>query len=280
MKVLRITTITALKVILSLAAIYAIAVAVLWAVQDRLLFPTNLVGQVGTPAPPDAPRLTLTAPDGAELRGVRLVPLSSPMVDRVIVLGFGGNAWNAEDVAVYLQGLFPQSEIVAFHYRGYRPSTGRASVKALLADAPLIYDQVRESDQDARIVAVGLSIGSGVAVHLARDRKLDGLILVTPFDSLATLAADHFPWLPAAKLIHHPMPNADVLRGLDVPTAIIAAEHDEIIPRLRTSEMRGAARRLVYSRTIPDADHNDIYERQAFANTMRDALSAIEAAWH
>ncbi len=122
-------------------------------------------------------------------------------------------------------------------------------------------------------------IGSGVAVHLARERKLDGLILVTPFDSLAELAAHHFPWAPAARLIKNPMRNAEMLKGLEVATAILAAEDDEIIPRERTSVMRGAAKRMVYSRTIQDAGHNAIYERQEFANAMREALAAIERTW-
>ncbi len=267
------------KIVLSLAAAYLAAVAVLWVIQDRMLFPVALAAKTGTPLPPDTPRLTLTLPNGDVLRGARLTPPAVPITDRVIVLGFGGNAWNAEDAAAYLYTLYPHAEVIVYHYRGYAPSTGRASVDALLADAPIIFDKVREEAKDARIVAAGFSIGSGVAVHLARERKLDGLILVTPFDSLAELAAFHFPWLPAAALIRNPMRNGELLRGLDTPTAIIAAERDEVIPRERTSEMRGAAKRMVYSRTIKDASHNDLYEREDFAIAMREALSALEMAW-
>jgi hypothetical protein len=56
-----------------------------------------------------------------------------------VILGFGGNAWNADDLALYLHGLLPDTEVVAFHYRGYRPSTGRSSAAALLADAPVVF---------------------------------------------------------------------------------------------------------------------------------------------
>ena len=76
------------------------------------------------------------------------------------------------------------------------------------------------------------------------------------------------------------MRNGELLRDLDVPSAFIAAERDEIIPRERTSLMRGAAKRMVYSRTIKDAGHNDIYQRGDFAVAMREALAAIESAWH
>ncbi|MGE3334502.1 MAG: alpha/beta hydrolase [Rhodospirillaceae bacterium] len=274
---------TFLKILAALAVAYAAVVAVLYAVQDRLLFPADMAVMSGTPVPPDAPRLELTTTGGETLHGVRLAPPAAPVNDRLIVLAFGGNAWNAEDAAVYLFNLYPQAEVVAFHYRGYAPSTGRASVDALIADAPLIYDKVREDAEklggNPRIIAAGFSIGSGVAVHLARERKLDGLVLVTPFDSLAEVAQVHFPWVPAARLLKNPMRNGDLLKGLDIPTAIIAAEHDEIIPRERSSMMRGAAKRMVYSRTIKGVGHNDIYENQDFANAMREALSAVEGAW-
>ena len=57
-----------------------------------------------------------------------------------LILGFGGNAWNGQDVAEYLHELFPDEDVVAFHYRGYAPSTGSPSAEALIADAPLVYD--------------------------------------------------------------------------------------------------------------------------------------------
>lgn len=275
----------ALKLLLVLVAAYLTVVAVMWAVQDRLLFPAQMAATLGTPVPPDAPRLALTTPDGTELHGVRLFPPTTAMMERVVILGFGGNAWNAEDAAVYLQNLYPHADIVAYHYRGYGPSTGRASADALIADAPLIYDATmeklrKETTAQTRVIAVGFSIGSGVAVHLARERNLDGLILVTPFDSLAALAALHFPWLPTKWMLRSPMRNAEMLKGLPVPTAIIAAEKDELIPRERTSEMRGAAQRMVYSRTIKDAGHNDLYAREDFAMAMREALGAIERTWN
>jgi pimeloyl-ACP methyl ester carboxylesterase len=271
---------TLLKIVLLAPLAYMAIVAVIWAVQDRLLFPVEIAAAAGTPLAADVPRLELTTRDGATIVGVRLAPPTSPVVDRVIVLGFGGNAWNAEDAAVYLREIYPEADVVVFHYRGYAPSTGRASVQALLDDAPTIYDAIRETAHDARIVAVGFSIGSGIAVQLARDRKIDGLILVTPFDSLAALASDHFPWLPARRLIRHPMDSARMLTGLNVPTAIIAAQNDTVVPSLRTNELKPAAQRLVLNRTIGNAGHNDIYTRQEFTFAMKEALHRIQMTWN
>jgi hypothetical protein len=60
-----------------------------------------------------------------------------------------------------------------------------------------------------------------------------------------------------------------------VPTAIIAAEGDVLIPAPRTEGLRRAVQRLVYDRTIPGAGHNDIYDRPEFRAAMREALVRV-----
>jgi pimeloyl-ACP methyl ester carboxylesterase len=116
-------------------------------------------------------------------------------------------------MAIYLHGLVREAEVVAFHYRGYRPSTGRPSAAALLEDAPLLYDCMIKPMLPAKVVVVGFSIGSGVAAHLARERSVDGVILVTPFDTFEQLARQHYGWLPIKLLLRHHMSPIEDLRA-------------------------------------------------------------------
>jgi hypothetical protein len=102
--------------------------------QTWLLFPTQLAGASRPVLPASAERLEIVAPDGEHLVGVRL-PASGSADDVPLLLGFSGNAWNADNLALYLHHLFPGCEIVAFHYRGYSPSGGRPSAAALLTDS-------------------------------------------------------------------------------------------------------------------------------------------------
>ena len=111
--------------------------------------------------------------------------------------------WNGQDVAEYLHELFPDDDVVAFHYRGYAPSTGLPSAEALIADAPLVYDMALAKTKCATVVVVGFSIGTGIAAHLARFGRSTGLILVTPFDSLKAVAQSMYPWLPIGPLFAH-----------------------------------------------------------------------------
>jgi hypothetical protein len=241
--------------------------------QSHLIFPTHAVPPAG-PLPPGAERLSLETSDQKELAGIHF-RAEEPGADRTLILGFGGNAWNAQDVAEYLHELFPDDEVVAFHYRGYAPSEGRPSADALIADAPLVYDLAVGRLKPKRVVLVGLSIGSGIAATLAKARKVDGVILVTPFDSLRAVAQAMYPWLPIGPFFEHEIDAAADLEKSDVAVAIIAAECDEIVPGERTDALRGRVRNLMFDRTIGHAGHNDIYARSDFQEAMREALDRI-----
>src|SRR5690348_14607037 len=181
--------------------------------QSHLIFPTHAVPEAG-PCPPGAERLSLKTRDGKELAGIH-ISADEASRDKRLILGFGGNAWNAQDVAEYLHELFPDEDIVVFHYRGYAPSGGSASADALIADAPLVYDLAVDKLRPKRVVAIGFSIGSGIAATLAGSRKLDGLILVTPFDSLRAVAQSMYPWLPIGPFFEHEIDSASALRRTD-----------------------------------------------------------------
>jgi pimeloyl-ACP methyl ester carboxylesterase len=255
--------------------LYAAICAAVFFFQAALLFPTGQVRSAGPP-PPGAERLEIAAASGERLRGLH-VPPARPGAGRVLILGFGGNAWNAEAMADYLHGLYPEADVVAFHYRGYPPSEGSPSAAALKEDAPLIFDWAAARFPGRRIVAVGFSIGSGVAASLAARRPLAGLILVTPFDSLAAAAAGHYPWLPVRLLFRHEMDAAAELRGVRAPVAILAGGRDTLIPAERTEALRRAVPNLVFDRTIAGAGHNDIYQRDDFRAAMAQALAALGA---
>lgn len=243
--------------------------------QSHLIFPAHAVGSAG-PLPKGAERLSARTADGHVLAGI-YIPADEPQRESALVLGFGGNAWNGQDVAEYLHELYPDDDVVTFHYRGYRPSTGSPSADALIADAPLVYDAAVEKVQPRRVVGVGFSVGTGVAAQLAAARSLDGLILVTPFDSLRSVAQSMFPWLPIGPFFSHEIDAASALEKVDVPLAIIAAQRDDIVPASRTDALRNRVRNLVFDRTIAGAGHNDIYTRSDFHRAMREAADLCVA---
>ena len=265
-----------LKLLIGALLLYLLIGAALFFAQTSIFFPTRLVPPAG-PLPSGAERLELTAPDGVRLEGVH-IPAAGGAASGTLLLGFAGNASNAAGIAEFLHDLYPGHAVVAFHYRGYAPSGGAPSAAALLEDAPLLHDLARERLRPRRVVAIGISLGSGVAAGLSARRPLDGAILVTPFDSLKAVARDQFPWLPVSLLLRHDLPSADFLGGGDVPVAIVAAERDEVIPPKRTDALRRAVPNLVFDSTIAGTTHNTIAYQPDFARRMREALERVLAA--
>jgi pimeloyl-ACP methyl ester carboxylesterase len=256
------------------ALIYAAVVALAFVFQTKMIFP----GAGPDPLlPHDAQQLRIEAPDGAVLRGV-LIPANHLATSAPLILSFPGNATNAASAALYVHDLYPQAEVIAFHYRGYPPSTGRIGAAAIGADALLEHDLAARRFLGRPIVAIGFSVGSGVASWVASRRPLAGLILVTPFDSLEKVAAERMPWLPVRWLFRNPMDSAEWLKHSRLPVAVIAGGSDELVRPARTDALRRAIPHLVYDRTIAGADHNDIYGKAMFQEAMREALAAVISA--
>jgi hypothetical protein len=243
-----------LKVLVSVLALAALAymsiAAALYFAQTSIFFPARIVPPAG-PLPPGAERIELTASDGIRLEGV-LIPRSGrrptrtrrdPRLCRQCVKRRGNRGISRLALSRTPGRRVPLS--------GYAPSGGAPSAAALLDDAPLAYDLVRKRLKPNKLVVVGISIGSGVAAGLSARRPLDGLVLVTPFDSLEEVARQRFPWLPVSWLIRHKLPSAETLRGSPVPVAIVAAEHDGVVPPARTAALAAATGNLVSNVTIP-----------------------------
>jgi pimeloyl-ACP methyl ester carboxylesterase len=256
-----------------LVFLYLAVCAAAFLLQTKMLFPA--------PPPPDesllpanAERLALTAADGVRLVGIHL-PAHPADPKAPLLLAFGGNGWNAEAAALTLRDVYPEAEIVAFHYRGYPPSQGTPGMKALAADSLLLHDAAERRFPGRRVVPVGFSIGTGLAVHVAAHRAVAGAILVTPYDSLTEVAAGHMPWLPVRLLFRNGFDAAAEARNVRAPVAILAAGRDEVIPSARTETLRRAVPRLAFDRTVAGARHNDIYRRPGFAGAMRQALAAL-----
>jgi uncharacterized protein len=258
--------------LLPLLAYLAILLLVYFS-QTAMLFPTGLALPSGPVAESSRP-LELITPSRHHLHGVHIPP-AAIAEERRLILGFGGNAWNAGNAAEYLHELYPQADVVAFHYRGYAPSGGSPSADAVQQDSLLIHDFVRQRFPTHRVVTVGFSIGTAVAAHLASRRPIDGAILVTPFDSLAKVAAGHYPWLPVRLLFRHRMEPAEDLKRARIPVVIIAAGSDTLIPAARTEALARAIPNLASGVTIAGATHNDIYERSEFRRAMNEALEQL-----
>jgi pimeloyl-ACP methyl ester carboxylesterase len=181
---------------------------------------------------------------------------------------FGGNA---EDVSLNMSAFsigLPDSAIYLLHYRGYGGSSGSPSEKALFADGLTLFDEVHARHPEVEVV--GRSLGSGIAVYVASLRPVERLVLVTPFDSLQDLAASQFPYVPVRWLLLDKYQSWKFAPHVNAPTLIVAAEHDEIVPRASTELLQSRFQSgLVSFKVIAGAGHNTISYRPEYMQLLR-----------
>jgi fermentation-respiration switch protein FrsA (DUF1100 family) len=257
---------------LLVAAAVAVGIcATAWWGQERLIFfPQPVVSTTHLPA--RAEPLEVTAADGAKLRGWIARGAAAPAP---AVIYFGGNAEEASWILG--EPRWPREwAIVAINYRGYGASEGAPGEPALTSDALAIYDAlVQRADIDRRrIVVLGRSLGTAVAVHLAAERPIAGAVLASPFDSLTAIGRRHYPWLPVSLLLRHRFDAASTAIRNRMPLHVIVGDADTIIPPPHSRALFDAWAGPKSWQVIVGADHNDLGTFDAFWDGIVGFLNA------
>jgi fermentation-respiration switch protein FrsA (DUF1100 family) len=174
------------------------------------------------------------------------------------VIFFGGNAQDVAEKIPLFRKAMSDKTIYLVNYRGFGGSTGSPSETGLLKDAETVFDFV--SAKHARVSVIGQSLGSGVAVYLASVRKFEKLVLITPYDSIESVAKVRFPsFLPISLLLKDKFVSVARAASIAIPTMVMLAEADEVIPRANSEALIAAFRlsRPVVE-IIAGTEHNSI----------------------
>ncbi|MCD9030316.1 alpha/beta hydrolase [Luteimonas sp. Y-2-2-4F] len=239
------------------AALYLALCLLMFSQQRRLIYYPQF-----TRADPAGTDFALDRGD-AVLRGWIANPGASDPV-----LYFGGNAERVEDNREAFAAWLPARIVYLPAHRGYGASDGEPGQAALFADALALYDFVRARHPGQRISVIGRSLGSGVAAHLAAQRPVDRLVLITPFDSLGAVAAGHYPWLPVRLLLRDRYDSAAQLRGYRGPLLVLRAGRDEVVPPARTDALLAGLGRDAEVVAIDRADHNDVHTASEYGQAL------------
>ncbi|TWU60272.1 Alpha/beta hydrolase family protein [Rubripirellula tenax] len=156
-----------------------------------------------------------------------------------------GNGGQAADRDYVLGRMSETDSLYVLEYPGYGAREGkptRASINQTAADA---YRLLRSRNPNATICVLGESLGSGPACSLAKEATPpDKIVLVVPFESLASVAAKRFFFLPVRLLLLDRWDNVAALKDYQGPVEIFGATNDEIIPvkhaKTLTEQVTGA----------------------------------------
>ena len=246
---------TFVTVLLVAALVYLAACAALFYFQRSLIYFPQVASRPGDNV-------------ALEVEGATLQVATRPHNGPEAVIYFGGNAEDVSATLPELMAAFPAQALFLMHYRGYGGSSGAPSEQALHQDALALFDRV--SAKHPRVVVVGRSLGSGVAIRLATLRPVARLVLVSPYDSLQDLAASLYPMFPVRWLLADKFESRRYAAQVQVPTTIVAAERDDVIPRASTDRLysrfaTGVARMHV----LPGVGHNTIWAHPLYATMLR-----------
>jgi fermentation-respiration switch protein FrsA (DUF1100 family) len=217
-----------LTILTAFGALYGLVVVGLYAGQRRILFWAHAAEVDPAALGLKAKVLRLHTEDGESLLAWSVPPAAG----RPLILYFHGNAGGLDLRVERFRAIAKAGMgLLAIEYRGYASSTGSPSERGLKLDGEAAYAAAIASGvAPERIVALGESLGSGVAVALAARHKIGVLVLDSPYSSVADIAAATYWFVPVRRLIRDPFRNDLLIGSVEAPTLIVHGTKDRVVP--------------------------------------------------
>jgi uncharacterized protein len=178
------------------------------------------------------------------------------------VIVFHGNAGSAAGRAHYVQALAPLGyRIILAEYPGYGGRKGEPGERVFVKDAK---ETVRFAFEQfgKPVFLLGESLGCGVVAAVAKDStiQINGIILITPWDTLLSVSKEKFSWLPVRLFLKDKYDSIENLRKFQGRIAIAGAQKDEVIPIHHASALYQTLPNNKKMWTIKGARHNDWFQ--------------------
>lgn len=150
---------------------------------------------------------------------------------QLVILHLHGNAGNIScRLDFYKTWLETGVNVFTFDYGGYGQSQGKPGEEGTYLDAQAAYRWLRQKGfAPGQIIALGKSLGGGVASELALRETLGGIILQNTYTTLPDLAAELFPWLPVRWISTIKYDTLARLPRIRIPVLVMHSRDDEMI---------------------------------------------------
>lgn len=207
---------------------------------------------------PGLQSVSIPTADGLHLTGWFLPP--PPGQATILYMhGNGGSLMNrigrVRRLAAHGYGL------LFLEYRGYGGNPGIPSEGGLALDALGATDFLKTNGIESdRVVLYGESLGTSVAVTLANHRHVAGLVLDSPFTSIAAVAQQRYPLLPIGLMIRNRFDLIDRVATIGAPLLVIQGNLDRVIPPAMGRTVFAAAAQPKRFWAAPAAGHNNVLE--------------------
>lgn len=248
---------------LYLVIIYASIVAFMYFYQRKLIFyPERSAVSLEHYSLPGFEETFLTAEDG-----VRLQAWYSPArAGFATLIYFHGNAghlgYRDERFRTFAaSGL----GVLALSYRGYGASEGLPDEEGLYRDgrAAIHFLLQNQGLNHSNIILFGESLGSGVAIQLAKEMAKKNtpvrqIILQSPYLSLVHIGREQYPYIPVRWLLKHRFESYQKIDDIGTSLLIFHGVQDRLVPIHHGRELFALAKEPKRLYELEDAGHNYI----------------------
>jgi uncharacterized protein len=209
-------------------AAYVVALIALYFMQDGMLLPATQAAEAPTGRHAGYDVQTwqvdghyagyLATPDTAQPRGTVIV--------------YHGNEESAETkLPVAETFLRAGYRAVIVEYPGHGKRGGERTMKAALQASRDAFAAAR-AQWPGPLYLCGESLGAGMAAQVVRghEASIAGVVLITPWDTLASVAGEKYPIFPVRWMLHDPFDSIGALAHYTGPLVVIGAQQDTLIP--------------------------------------------------
>lgn len=189
-----------------------------------------------------------------------------------------GNAGNIEDRAYKFKFLVNQGySVLLVSYRGYGNNPGQPTEQDLISDSTLALKWLlkHEKISSKDVVLLGESLGSGVAIALATQYPVKGLIFDGAYSSITDVGESTYPFIPVRRLLKDTWDSESRIQKVQSPTLFIHSKNDSVVPFRFAQKLFQAANKPKKHIWLEHSSHNDNLETESVKKSIFYFLQSI-----
>lgn len=268
-----------MKILSIVLGIYLLFVGILFVTQRDFIYDPGGVERPDISKAPWMELVEVKTDDDLDLQGWFQQPIGD---DRPVIVMFHGNAHNIEGrlfkTSTYLEHRYG---LLLAEYRGYGGNPGEPSEEGLYTDGRAYMDWLaREKGiKPERIILYGESLGAAVALQMANEYRVRGLVLEVPFNRATDVGQARFFFVPFLKFVMwDKFDNVSKAQSLgNMPILIGLAGKDTVVPKRFGQNLFDMANEPKTLIVLPEARHNSMYDYE-FGDEVIGFIESLEAS--
>jgi len=250
--------------ILTLVFLYVLLLTVVFFFQSNLLYHPSVNNYLKNRVinePTEIEKVKITTEDKVELLGW----FYNKNINKFkTILFFHGNAGSLEN-RTYKLNHFKDLKVnfLIIAWRGFSGNKGQPNEIGLYKDAESAIKWLKmKGINEKNIILYGESLGTGVAVEIAQNKKYAGVILESPFTSMVNMGRKYYPFFPVRFLLKDKFESYKKINKISVPILIMHGEVDKIVPYAMGKKMYELANEPKFFYSQEYGDHMIEYDEK------------------